>query len=253
MESEPLLPSDNYSKHHHKEVRANFVRKVLGIVSMQVIFTVAAVYLIQISHLADIPEGTEIGRRHHRFEDLYGTRTFTLLMASMVAYLAIAITLFCCKRVARKVPTNYILLFLLTLCISYMLAFICQFYTEASIFKALVITILVTVGLTGFTIVYKPKMSLVIGCIVVVALGIIGVLMLFLFTWATGGNVAGILYLYYFLGVIFYGLFLVFDVLRLTKKKYGLSVDDYVFAALMIYLDIINLFLEILRLVGNRK
>jgi FtsH-binding integral membrane protein len=35
------------------------------------------------------------------------------------------------------------------------------------------------------------------------------------------------------------------------NKKYHLSTDDYIFAAISIYVDIIGLFLEILRLLGR--
>lgn len=246
MECDPLLANDQYAKQHKTEVRRNFIRKVLGIVSAQVIVSVAAVYMFMQSNLAYVDLNGSM-------TDFYSSRTFSILIVSFVIYLAIAITIFCCKKVARTVPTNYILLFLLTICISYMLAVICQFYTTASIFNALLITILVTCGLTGFTIVYKPKLSIIIGAIVVVFLGLVGILILYLVLLFSGGNVQGVLFLYYFLGVILYGLFLVFDVKRLTSKKYGLTIDDYVFAALMIYLDIVNLFLEILRLVGDKK
>ena len=246
MDNDALLANDQYAKQHKSEVRRNFIRKVLGIVSAQVIVSVLAVYVFIQSNLAYIDVNGSM-------DDFYSSRTFTLMIGALVFYLAIAITIFCCRKIARTVPTNYILLFFLTLCISYLLAVICQFYTSASIFNALLITILVTCGLTGFTIVYKPKLSLIIGSIVVVFLAFIGLLFLYLALFLTGQNVGGLLYLYYFLGVVFYGLFLVFDIKRLTSKKYGLSIDDYVYAALMIYLDIVNLFLEILRLVGDKK
>jgi hypothetical protein len=37
------------------------------------------------------------------------------------------------------------------------------------------------------------------------------------------------------------------------KHQYALSPEEYVFAALNLYLDIINLFLFILRLVGSAR
>ncbi len=36
-------------------------------------------------------------------------------------------------------------------------------------------------------------------------------------------------------------------------KKVQISPDDYVFAALNLYLDIVNLFLYLLRLFGDRR
>lgn len=237
MESEPLLPHDDYAKEHKRQVRLGFVRKVMGIVSAQVIFTVAIVYLIltldKTSELSNNP---------------------LLIIPAFIGYIFIACALICCKSIARKVPTNFILLFTLTACLSFILAFICEFYTTWSLINALIITVFVTVGLTAFTLVYKVKMTYIVGGIVVVILGLITTLVLFFGNYVLTGTLpSGLLYFYYFLGVLLYGLFLVFDVKRLTKKKYGLDVDDYVFAALMIYLDIVNLFLEILKLVGQKK
>jgi FtsH-binding integral membrane protein len=54
--------------------------------------------------------------------------------------------------------------------------------------------------------------------------------------------------------VIIYSLYLVYDTqLMIGKFDNEYSVDDYVFAAINIYLDIINLFIYILRLVAIIK
>jgi len=64
---------------------------------------------------------------------------------------------------------------------------------------------------------------------------------------------------------MFYGLYtlllehcfqyLVFDTQLMMggKHQYSLSPEEYIFAALNLYLDIINLFLFILSLIGNRN
>jgi FtsH-binding integral membrane protein len=36
-------------------------------------------------------------------------------------------------------------------------------------------------------------------------------------------------------------------------KRNNLSLDNYVMGAMMIYMDIINLFIEILRILGKKK
>ena len=41
--------------------------------------------------------------------------------------------------------------------------------------------------------------------------------------------------------------------LMMDGKKVQISPDDYVFAALNLYLDVINLFLYLLRLFGDRR
>jgi len=61
--------------------------------------------------------------------------------------------------------------------------------------------------------------------------------------------------LYDFLGVLLFTFFIVFDTQMIIggNHKVQFSIDDYCFAALNLYLDIINLFLHILALLGDRK
>ena len=52
--------------------------------------------------------------------------------------------------------------------------------------------------------------------------------------------------------VIIYSLYLVYDTqLMIARIGYEYSIDDYVFAAINIYLDIINILIYILRIVVN--
>ena len=53
-------------------------------------------------------------------------------------------------------------------------------------------------------------------------------------------------------GTVVVGFYLVYDV-QLISVKFGneYSIDDYVFAAMELYIDIIRLFLEILRIIGT--
>ena len=53
---------------------------------------------------------------------------------------------------------------------------------------------------------------------------------------------------------VIYGLFLIFDTqMVLGKGQYSLSVDDYVVGAMIIYMDIMMLFLELLKIFGDRS
>lgn len=56
------------------------------------------------------------------------------------------------------------------------------------------------------------------------------------------------------LGAFVFSLFIVYDTQLIMggKHSHQFGVDEYVFAALTIYVDIIQLFLFVLRLFGNR-
>ena len=52
--------------------------------------------------------------------------------------------------------------------------------------------------------------------------------------------------------IVFYGLFLIYDTQLIAGgRKYELSLDDYVIGALILYVDIIVIFLELLKLFGR--
>lgn len=55
-------------------------------------------------------------------------------------------------------------------------------------------------------------------------------------------------------GVVLFSVYLVFDLqMVMGGHKYELSADEYVFATLNLYMDIINIFLYILRLVSESQ
>jgi len=57
------------------------------------------------------------------------------------------------------------------------------------------------------------------------------------------------------LGALLFCCYLVFDTQMMMggKHKYSISPEEYIFAALNLYLDIINIFLYILALVGGSR
>ena len=58
----------------------------------------------------------------------------------------------------------------------------------------------------------------------------------------------------YFVATLMFGVYLVYDT-QIIMKKFGevYTVDDYIFASIQIYLDMANLFMMILSVIGNRN
>lgn len=53
---------------------------------------------------------------------------------------------------------------------------------------------------------------------------------------------------------LLYPIYLAYDTkMILDGTKHHLSLDQYVLASLLLYIDIVSIFLDILRLVGNRR
>lgn len=57
------------------------------------------------------------------------------------------------------------------------------------------------------------------------------------------------------LGALIFSIYLVYDTQLMMggKHKYSISPEEYIFAALNLYLDIINIFLFILTIIGASR
>ena len=54
--------------------------------------------------------------------------------------------------------------------------------------------------------------------------------------------------------VVVYGLYLIYDTQLIAGgHQYSLTYDEYIVGAMLIYVDIMMLFVEILRLLGDRN
>jgi FtsH-binding integral membrane protein len=59
--------------------------------------------------------------------------------------------------------------------------------------------------------------------------------------------------IYAYLAVILFSFYLLFDTqLIMGGKRYQIDIDDYIMAAMILYLDIINIFLQLLKIFGNK-
>ena len=127
------------------------------------------------------------------------------------------------------------------------------YYKRETVAVAGLVTALVTVSLTIYA--YRTKVQIEVfaamAFVVYFAMFPIAILSFFMFP----GHV--LMVLYNILGVLLYSLFLIIDTMMICDKgnsmsNYAIGMDDYVMGALMLYLDIVMLFVYILRLFGNR-
>merc|ERR1712217_723668 len=70
-----------------------------------------------------------------------------------------------------------------------------------------------------------------------------------------GANIQWAVMMYNFLGVLLFNFYIVYDTQLIIggSHKVEFTVDDYCFAALNLYLDMMNLFLCMLRILGVRS
>lgn len=174
-----------------------------------------------------------------------------IFYSALIMYIVLLIALMCCEGLRRKYPRNIIILALFTISLSYLLAVMSAImYTKEQIFLAVGITGVVCLTLTLFAFQTKYDFTMCSGflcCLFVI---------LFLFGIASIWMHSNIMILVYAaLGALIYSFKLVYDTQLIIdgSHRYKMSPEEYVFAALTLYIDIVYFFLHVLRIMGARK
>jgi len=229
--------SDNagFQSFSDKAVRRGFIRKVYGILMLQLILTGGII-------------GAFMGIEPLR---LYTMRNQWIYWCAFGVMLVCMIAMVCCEGARRKAPTNFIFLGVFTAAEGLMLGSVCVYFQADAVLIAVGICAAVTLALTLFAFQTKIDFTNCGGmlCALVMILMIAGFLMIFLpyNKYAMIG--------YGSAGALIFSLYIVYDTQLMMggKHKYSLSPEEYVFASLNLYLDIINLFLYILMIIGAAR
>ncbi|KAG5735661.1 hypothetical protein E4T56_gene18083 [Termitomyces sp. T112] len=141
-------------------------------------------------------------------------------------------------------PLNFILLSTFTLMEAFTLGVVVAFYDNVIVMQALLITLGVFIGLTLFTLQSKYDFSgmgpfLFGGLIALMMTGLVGVFIPF-------GKTMDLIYAIG--GCLLFSGYIVYDTYNINAK---LSPDEFIMGAISLYLDFINLFINILRLLNN--
>ena len=180
--------------------------------------------------------------------------------------LFIEILVICVRPLGRKVPMNYILLFLFTLCEAYLLSFasmtysftetcdefgrncVYDFSNRETVTCAGIGTVAITAACTAYACTTKTDFTKCWAVIWVAGMSFFILCIFSIFFWSRIFNI-----MISVLGVFLFGVYLIFDTQYVMGgKRYQLSLDDYIVGALILYMDIIMIFLYLLSLFGGR-
>jgi len=220
--------------HEHEKVfgadfRKAFIRKVYGILSIQLALTVLVSVICMYS----------VG-----VQNFVVAHALAIQLVSLIPMFGFLIALFFFKN---RHPLNLILLFGFTFFMSWTVGTVCAIYQKNGagdvVLSAFVMTLVLFLSLTAFTFQSKIDFSFMgaglMGCLWLLLLwGLVNAI----FGWRTS-------FLYALFGAIVFSLFIIYDTSRLIRK---FDIDDYVLAAIDLYLDVINLFLYLLQLLSRK-
>ena len=218
---------EQFDKDQEKEInektRINFMRKVYGILFIQLILT--TIFIL-------IPQYPTIKNQLIKFHMEHYYQMFIISLLSGILSIISFIFLFINSK---KVPLNYFLLFSFTFFESIILAF--------------TITAGCTFGLTIYALTTKTNFTIFGGIVFsLFFMFFFGTLMFCLIGFNIDNTIFNVI------GGIFASFYIIYDT-QLICGKFGnkFSIDDYMIAAISVYIDVINLFIYILRIIGKKS
>lgn len=214
-----------------KSVRAGFLRKVYSILCAQLIVSIGIVCIFIFHH------PTKLFVRKHP-----GT-----FYAAWGVTVVIMIVIACFEKPRRKFPLNLGLLGIFTLAEGYLLGVISAFYKRDEVLMALGIVAVVSLAITVFAFQTKYDFTMMGGCLFVALIVLLcfGFLTIFFYS-----RIMSLIYAC--LGALIFAMYLVFDtqIMMGGGKAYSISPEEYIFASLNLYIDIVTLFIYILSIIG---
>ncbi|XP_030012895.1 glutamate receptor, ionotropic, N-methyl D-aspartate-associated protein 1b (glutamate binding) [Sphaeramia orbicularis] len=247
--SENHLPDDGY--HHeedpppfndneefgfgldNKSIRRAFIRKVFLVLTAQLVVTFAFVAVFTFVDEVKV----------------FVAENMWTYLVSYIIFLVSVCVISCCGDFRRKHPWNLVALSILTLAMSYMVGMIASFHETDSVIMAVGITAIVCFTVVVFSLQTKYDFTSCYGVLFVCLI----VLILFgLLCIIIRDKILHIVYAG--LGALLFTCFLAVDTqMLLGNKELALNPEEYVFAALNLYTDIINVFLYILAIIGRAR
>jgi len=231
-DAEGLPTQANLSGFGEKAIRRAFIKKVYGILMVQLLLTFGIICLFMF--VEPVKEFTR--------------KSPYLYWIAFAVTIVCLIGMACCESVRRSFPTNFIFLGIFTAAEGFMLGTLSARFSVDAIMIAIGITAGVTLGLTVFAFQTKIDFTACGGCLCALLMVLIMMGFFFAFMPSNKYTMIG----YGTAGALVFSLYIIYDTQLMMggKHKYALDPEEYIFAALNIYLDVVNLFLYILMLVG---
>jgi len=206
-------------------MRNGFICKVYGIIGYQIILTSIVVILALLNKTLQS----------------FMLHSITTYYICFLISLVCVILPLCAPELYRTVPTNYIILTIFTLSYSWIVATITCLYTPISVITALFLTFITVLTLTIYAWKTKSDFTVCGGTLFVALVLLIFCSIIYIFI-----PIPFLDLVITYGGLIIFCIYLIYDTqLLIGSGKFSFSEDDYILAAINIYLDIIILFLKI--------
>jgi FtsH-binding integral membrane protein len=250
---------DQYVDKMDEITRAGFIRKVYSLLAMQLLMTVTIAAPFASGYI-NIENSIRMAIKHPELASFGAGFLGFLIPFSAFAVVMIPLIGWCSPRLFRNYPMNYVMLFSFTFFESILVTVSTVQFKTSVIMQALVITCGIFGGLTFYAMRTKKNYSWLGAYLNAATWGML-FLSLSVFTSRSLFGVSGSIgfadpeFLYASFGVLCSCGYIVYDTQLIVGGEHSIryQLDDYVLAALNLYLDIIKLFFEILRIISKMQ
>lgn len=172
-------------------------------------------------------------------------------MTSIFVYIFSFIALMCSKGLRHKTPMNYVMLFIFTISMAFMVAGITAYLQPMSVLLAIGILALI-LGCLWMSVMLTTDMAKAARSVCLAILAAVMIQLIIFIPMLFTSDFDGLWILYCTLGIIVSAGLIYLDVfIIMLAGKY--AMDEYIYCALLLYIDIIRLLLYLLMLFGKGK
>eukprot|EP01017_Pseudomicrothorax_dubius_P051321 TRINITY_DN9857_c0_g1_i2.p1 TRINITY_DN9857_c0_g1~~TRINITY_DN9857_c0_g1_i2.p1 ORF type:complete len:279 (+),score=28.52 TRINITY_DN9857_c0_g1_i2:40-876(+) len=210
------------------DIRMAFIRKVYVILTIQFFLTTCMCFY------------TESQSSFKKFI-LDNTVVLYLMIGIQVTTLII---LSCCMSRAKRSPFSYIFLILYTVSEMWLVSYASARFSPKTVTLAISLTMGITLALAIYACFTKDDITYCGGMLFTLAACFILMAFFYIFVRSQFSDL-----LYCIAGILLYSIYVIYESQLLVEgKRYELSMNDYIIASLLIYVDLVRIFLYILRI-----
>ncbi|XP_060531289.1 protein lifeguard 3-like [Cylas formicarius] len=218
----------------NQKIRNNFIKKVYAILALQLAISTAFTFLVT----------------HHRPTKNFVRTNIPMFWIMVALQMILFIALTCYQNIRKTFPTNFVVLFLFTIAMTYLCGTITAYFSTKIVMTSLASTglICVLVTLLAFQTQFditKWSFILALAALVLTIFGIVTIIVIII-THST------IIWLVYSaLVTVMFTIFLLYDTQCIMGgRRVEISPEEYIFGALTLYTDIILIFMYSLHLLN---
>ncbi|XP_061696003.1 protein lifeguard 1 isoform X1 [Syngnathoides biaculeatus] len=220
------VPLAETSAFEDKTVRRAFVRKVFCILTLQLVFTFSVVCVFTFSTV--VRKAVQ--------------KNIWIYVSSFIIFVLVSIPLNFAKSLRRKFPWNIIGLAIVTLSLSYVVGAMASYHDTRAVIIAMATTLAVSLTIIAFSAQTRYDFSCCYGLLLIMVVDLVMFCVFSSFYYVYITQVC-----YGCLGALLYSVFLMADCqLMMGMLSYRLDPEEYVTAALTIYLDIMLIFIYLM-------